>query len=610
MGKLLIPFIGMMLLTLVGCNNCNSSDYELLDRIENLWVMSDSSVEDAVRGSALLEENMQGCSDIMVRKKYDLLNIRLRDKLYIIPASDDSIRTVVDYFDEHGNTSDKARAYYYMSSVYRDLHDSPQAITSGLRALDLCTSSDVKDSLLLMHIYSNLTALYRKQLNIDESIRMALHYLQIFPNDVWAMIDVASAYYEAKDSANALKYYEKAYDSMMADTTMSTHWSNFTELMCRFTEYGIKDKAQILYKRVCKIPESEHPSNYDFTIGVYHKDQNNVDSALYYFIHRYENADNWVGRCDAASLIMECYHMKGDYAKAADYAMKFRQANDSVIAERSFDLTRNALAEYRYNRDREKEAQIKLDAMKMQRRLLIAIIVFMMVLASGYIYYMRKRKRLEERIVKGNYRISQLRNEVEEKETSVSQIREELEQSYELLNAKRMELTEVMKTMAEKQKEMIDMKENLGRRELAMTELKDQLVETDNQISKLQYELAGKSKMNKELIKELVSKELTELNTDILDIFDKSMSHRVKLNEVQWAGILANIDRRYPELKATLEERVPRLNVALLRTAYLMMAGLTNQQIESIMGVSRQTQWERAKKLEKYVGDVLPFRNG
>ena len=180
----------------------------------------------------------------------------------------------------------------------------------------------------------------------------------------------------------------------------------------------------------------------------------------------------------------------------------------------------------------------------------------------------------------------------------------------ELLNAKRMELTEVMKSMAEKQKEMIDMKENLGRRELAMTELKDQLVETDNQISKLQYELAGKSKMNKELIKELVSKELTELNTDILDIFDKSMSHRVKLNEVQWAGILANIDRRYPELKATLEERVPRLNVALLRTAYLMRAGLTNQQIESIMGVSRQTQWERAKKLEKYVGDVLPFRNG
>lgn len=610
MGKLLIPFIGMMLLTIIGCNSRNSRDEELLDRIEKLWAMSDSSVEDAVRGAALLEEDIQGCSDIMVSRKYDLLNIRLRDKLYIIPASDDSIRTVTDYFDEHGTTSDKARTYYYMSSTYRDLHDSPRAITSGLRALDLCTSTDVRDSVLLMHIYSNLTFLYRCQLNMNEAIRMGLKYLQLFPNDAWAMMDVASAYYAANDSVNALKYYEKAYNSMMADTTMSTHWGNYTELMCRFTEYGIKDKSQSLYKHICNIPEPERPSNYDFTIGVYHKDQNNVDSALCYFEHRYKNADNWVSKCDVASQMMECYHMKGDYAKAADYAMKFRQANDSVIAERSFDLTRNAQAEYKYNRDREKEAQIRLDALNSQRWLLVAIIVFMVVLALGYIYYMRKRKRLEKRIVNGNFRISQLRKEMEEKEISISQIRDELSQSNEMLDAKRMELTEVMMTMSEKQKEVIEMKEKLGRSELALTELKSQLVDTDNQINKLQYDLAGKSKMNKELIKELVSKELTELNTDILDIFDKSLSHRVKLSEAQWTAILANIDGQYPELKAILEERVPRLNVALLRTAYLMMAGLTNQQIESIMGVCRQTQWERAKKLEKYMGDVLPFRNG
>lgn len=598
-----------MLLTIVGCNNRSNLDKELLDRIEKLWVMSDSSVEDAVRRAALLEEDIQGCSDIMVSKKYDLLNIRLRDKLYIIPASDDSIRTVVEYFDEYGTTSDKARAYYYMSSVYRDLHDSPRAITSGLRALELCTSTDVKDSLLLMHIYSNLTALYRKQLNKEESIHMALRYLYMSSNDVWAMIDVASAYYEAKDSANALKYYDKAYNSLMADTTASTDWGNYTELMCRFTEYGIKDKAQTLYNCVCNLPESERPSNYDSTMGIYHKEHSNVDSALYYFIHRYENADNMVGKCDAAEQIMECYYTKGDYTKAADYAMKFRQANDSVIAERSFDLTRNVQAEYKYNRDREKESQIKLDAMKMQRWLLVTIIVLMNVLAVGYIYFMRKRKRLEERINKGNFRLSQLRNEMEEKETSISQIREELNKSNDMLEAKRMELTEVMMTMVEKQKEVIEIKEKLGRSELALTDLKSQLVETDNQISKLHYDLAGKSKMNKELIKELVSKELTELNTDILEIFDKSTNHRVKLSEVQWAAILANIDRQYPELKAMLEERVPRLNVALLRTAYLMMAGLTNQQVESIMGVSRQTQWERAKKLEKYMGGILPFRN-
>lgn len=114
--------------------------------------------------------------------------------------------------------------------------------------------------------------------------------------------------------------------------------------------------------------------------------------------------------------------------------------------------------------------------------------------------------------------------------------------------------------------------------------------------------------MNKELIKQLVSKELTELNTDILEVFDRSIDNRVKLTDVQWVQIFANIDRKHPEFKLAVEDRVPRLNIALLRTAYLMMAGLTNQQIESIMGTSRQTQWERAKKLEKYIGDILPFR--
>ena len=163
-------------------------------------------------------------------------------------------------------------------------------------------------------------------------------------------------------------------------------------------------------------------------------------------------------------------------------------------------------------------------------------------------------------------------------------------------------------TMAEKQRELIGMKESLGKRELELADLETRLAKTDNQISKLQYELSGKSQMNKELIRELVGKELTELNTDVLEMFDRSVTGRVKLTERQWADFLAYIDYKHPNLKTILEDRVPRLNVALMQTAYLMMAGLTNQQIESVMGVSRQTQWERAKKLEKYIGDILPLR--
>lgn len=606
--KKTIVFIGLSLLVMASCDYHSKHDEELLDKIEKLWVMSDSSAEDALRGAAMLDDELYGASE-MVNMKYDLLNIRLRDKLYVVPSSDDSIKRVVGYYDKHGTTSDKARAYYYMLSVYRDLHDSPRAIVSGLKSLDFARSMSEKDSLLLMHIYSTLSEVYHNQLNTDDATRMALEYMNLYPNDPWAVMDVASAYQEEKDTERAMKYYVKAYDLMMRDSVMITHPSNYCELLGIFAMYKDEERSRSLYDCLCKLRKQERPSNYDVAMGYFHKEHNNVDSALYYFKHRYENADRWIGKRDAASQMMECYYKRGDFVKAADYAMKFRQANDSVTEERKFELTRNAQAEYRYNRDREEEAQIKLDALKMQRWLLIAIIVFMAITVFGYAVYVRRKKRLEDRIKKSDAHISLLSKEMAEKETSVKQIREELGQTNELLSTKRAELTEAMTAMAEKHKEMIELKENLSRRELAIEELKTQLVETDNQISKLQYELAGKSQMNKELIRELVSKDLTDLGTDVRKMFENSINCHVRLTEGQWEEVFANIDNKHPELKTALEERVPRLNVALLRTAYLMMEGLTNQQIETIMDVSRQTQWERAKKLEKYIGDFLPFRN-
>lgn len=473
-------------MVVVGCGHHRSHDAELIDRIENLWVISDSSVDDAVKGMTLLNDEITEASEL-ASMKYNLLNIRLRDKQFLIPASDDSIKKVVAYFDKYGTTSDKVRSYYYMMSVYRDLHDSPRAIVSGLRALDFAKSMTEKDSLMLMHIYSGLSELYHNQLNTDETIRMALEYMNLYPDDPWAVMDVASAYRDAKETENAKKYYAKAYDLMVKDSVMVTHPANYCELLGVFAMYNDEQRSRILYNRICKMQEPERPSNYDIAMGFYHKEQNNTDSALYYFKHRYDNADNWVGICGAASQIMECYYKKGDYSKAADYAMKFRQANDSVIAERKFDLTRNAQAEYRYNRDKEKEAQIKLDALKMQRWFLIAIIMFMIVAVVAYIYFIKKKRRFEEHIKKSNSRISLLRKEMAEKEASVIQIGDELEHANELLSAKRTELNEVIMAMAEKQKEMTKLKESIGHRELAIAELKTQLVDTDNRINKLQH---------------------------------------------------------------------------------------------------------------------------
>ena len=50
---------------------------------------------------------------------YALLLIQARDKNFITQTDDSLIRSVVEYYDVHGNTAMQARAHYLLGSIYR-----------------------------------------------------------------------------------------------------------------------------------------------------------------------------------------------------------------------------------------------------------------------------------------------------------------------------------------------------------------------------------------------------------------------------------------------------------------------------------------------------------
>lgn len=80
-------------------------------------------------------------ADRRVRSRYALLTIKARDKAFIPHTSDTLIRKIVAYYDAHGSTRERVEAYYYLGSVYRDLHNSPQVVDSYLKALKIAQAA-------------------------------------------------------------------------------------------------------------------------------------------------------------------------------------------------------------------------------------------------------------------------------------------------------------------------------------------------------------------------------------------------------------------------------------------------------------------------------------
>lgn len=101
-----------------------------------------------------------------VRMKYALLQTKAADKARILHRSDSVMKRVAAYFEKHGTLAEKMEACYYMGSVYRDLHDSPQAVTWYLKAVDYGEDNPSEaDSAVLASVYAQLGEIFVVHLN-------------------------------------------------------------------------------------------------------------------------------------------------------------------------------------------------------------------------------------------------------------------------------------------------------------------------------------------------------------------------------------------------------------------------------------------------------------
>ena len=400
MKKVALFLMSFCLLFLLSCKD--KEDEQLLDSIEQSWQLCETSLPDAWAKAETLKDSVHLSSEY-TKQKYDLLSIRLRDKMEVVPSSPDSVLQTLSYFEGRKNSVDKERACYYAGSAYRDLKDYPRAVSLFLKAADVAEQSRDADTLIWQNALSQLRNLYMLQLNYEEELNVALQSValakQSGKNLECYLMDAASAYKHLNDSAQSLLYCNQSYDVIKKEGTQSKHGRILSSLLATYSDYHQYDKIDSLLPIVYRLPKELRPQNYDLCLAKCYENKSLTDSAIVYYKASYNKTDNVAGRYEASAGLQRCYLQKGDYRQAALWGQSLQETNDTIVAERAFEQTQRARDEYRYLRDKETERAI---VQRGERTIFFSIIagLALLSLVMGLVaFYHYKQKKLTEELI-------------------------------------------------------------------------------------------------------------------------------------------------------------------------------------------------------------------
>lgn len=158
--------ISVLLLVMYGCDRAPSHDERLL----NIYELSDSKPHEALRQLDSIPQSALSEPD---RHFHDLLTVRLRDKAYIKPSGDDSIKALLAYYESHERKTLYPEVLYYAGRTYSDLGDYPCALDYFQKALSELPEDDGN-----IHLRGNVLSQLGRLLNNFRLYEEAIPYLK------------------------------------------------------------------------------------------------------------------------------------------------------------------------------------------------------------------------------------------------------------------------------------------------------------------------------------------------------------------------------------------------------------------------------------------------
>ena len=335
------------------------------------------------------------------RVYYDLLRLRVNDKLNVRATSDTLIRRITAFYEAYGDPDKLMLAYYYRGRVCADLNDALQAVEYYRKAI--AASKETKQYLLLSKIYSQMGETLEYQNMYEEAIpayRKAYEYTLLSGDSVTLSMplrDIAGAYSQLGEKDSTLAYYQKAYAVALETRNRKRELGILVEMSAVYQDLGDYEKVfEILYPSFQDSTGRNMSPTY-YGLGKNYLLTGRLDSAAYW-LNRVRLDGDIYKRAEVYDLLGQVEKGRGNYGRSAYYFDLYRQCQDSIIKVDQSEEIRRIKALYDYNlRERENQRLALANERKQAAiyRILTGGFLILLLLAFRLVLSERKKKHLD-----------------------------------------------------------------------------------------------------------------------------------------------------------------------------------------------------------------------
>ena len=476
----LILFL-LLCFSVVGCNTTDSFCEKIMQKADSIMERNSDSVSASIR---LLDSILPKVPSLSVKQgmRYHLLYAKAMNKGYVVFSSDSIMRQVCEYYDNHGASKEKMLAYYLLGCVYRDINDSPKAISCLNKALEF-SDNDVSSHQLSSKICGQKAEIFYHQALVEQECQeldRAAYYAMLAHDSLSAIIDIslkAHAYSLVNKHDSAVYYNDIAVN-------------RFKEL--GYEEYAAKASLNsiISYVELGKYPQAKkcidiyeqksgHYKNdtviagyesYYYIKGMYYTRINKLDSARLLFKRCQTATDNPKMRLNAYRGFSLMFNKMGIADSAAKYAMLTYELNDSIYQKESVEALLRLQASYNYERLQEEAKKKSDDIIELQWWLTGTVFIIIFV-AGVFVYaYKRIRKANQWKLLQATERYK----------TEKSILQMEMEEMNALL-AEQVSLLEHKDLIIERKSR--ELNNEIERKECSIKELQDRVAQYEQKLN-------------------------------------------------------------------------------------------------------------------------------
>lgn len=547
------------------CDHRRKPYPETLFRIESL---ADENPEEA---RPLLDRLRDSLSilDEEQRVYYDLLDLKVDDKLYVRHTSDSLIKRITAFYETYGDRDKLLESYYYMGRVYRDLNDAPEALKYFQKALDV--AGDTKRYQLLSNVYSQMGMLYDYQNVYEEAIRMyekAAEY-KLLRGDSSSLSlvlrDIARVYDMVNKNDSALLYFQKA--AVMASEIGNRHRYSgiLTELGDVYREMEMYDKAlECLYESLKDSVNRNMYPTYS-TLGHIYLEVGKLDSADYY-LKKCLDSPNLYVRDAIYKYLSLLYERRLNYREAILYVRLNQQVQDSIRKITDSEEIRKMTSLYNYQKREKENVRLRGENDRIRIRVYQILSVFGLGLSIILLFLYRLRRQ-KERLVRQFEALQ--REKQEQYERSLQYIEEN--------NTRLKEMEVLLSQEREDKNSLLQVQKDL----LRVTNERIQLRRTE---------------------RDLLESDLRR--SEIYLKFHSAGETDVKIEEADWTLLQKELDHTYADFTHRLYQLYPGMSLMEFRICYLIKISIKVTDMAKILCRSKSSvSSARARLYKKMQGE-------